>query len=91
MSVAGIRCGISKCLGLRPQPDARHENADELDIEPLYDPDPTVLDWMKDLCPSKSNLWLYLVGLFPFLKWVRHYNRQWFLGDVIAGTVLHQI
>lgn len=81
MSAASICCGIPKCLGLRQQ-----ENTDDFNIAPFDDPDPAVLDWLSDLCPSKSQLWVYLVGLFPFLKWIRQYNRQWFVGDVIAGT-----
>lgn len=47
--------------------------------------DPTVLNWLKDVCPSRSQSLHYLIQLFPFLNWIKYYNLQWLVGDLIAG------
>lgn len=46
---------------------------------------PTVLDWLHDICPSQNQSLQYLIQLFPFLNWIKHYNLQWLVGDLVAG------
>ncbi|KAJ3120076.1 hypothetical protein HK098_004897 [Nowakowskiella sp. JEL0407] len=33
----------------------------------------------------KSNVVGYFLSLFPIITWIRRYNLQWFIGDLIAG------
>ena len=47
--------------------------------------EPTVLEWLKDVSPSKSDIVEYVKSLFPFLSWIFHYNMTWFIGDLVAG------
>ena len=58
----------------------------EKTVEDDYEADPTVLDWLNEVCPSTRQLLQYFTGLFPFVKWIGHYNLQWFVGDLVAGT-----
>jgi sodium-independent sulfate anion transporter 11 len=46
---------------------------------------PQVLDYLNNLIPSGSELYRYVVSLFPFLSWIGHYNLQWLIGDLVAG------
>lgn len=70
---------VKKCLGLTDPINPLHEKVD------ARDSDPTVLDWLNEVCPSGSQLLQYFVRLFPFLNWICHYNLQWLVGDLIAG------
>lgn len=47
--------------------------------------DPTVLDWLHEISPSRPGLINFFSGLFPFWQWIGHYNLKWLLGDAIAG------
>jgi sodium-independent sulfate anion transporter 11 len=40
---------------------------------------------IKQLPKQTKN---YLKSLFPIIDWLPHYNRTWFLGDVIAGVTV---
>ncbi|KAJ5183858.1 sulfate anion transporter [Penicillium capsulatum] len=70
---------VKKCLGLQDPVNPLH---DKLNVR---DRDPTVVDWLNEVCPSGSQLLQSIVRLFPFLQWIEHYNLQWFIGDLIAG------
>ncbi|KAJ3395754.1 hypothetical protein CcCBS67573_g07670 [Chytriomyces confervae] len=39
----------------------------------------------KNLPRSSAN---HLYSIFPILNWIRRYNLQWFIGDVIAGVTV---
>lgn len=54
-------------------------------IHPSAESDPTVLEWLNEIFPTGRQLLQYIRSLFPFLGWIRHYNLQWFVGDLIAG------
>lgn len=71
---------VKKFLGLKVSPNPQKE-----DTEWQQDADPTVLDWLKDIRPSGNQFLQYLIQLFPFLNWIKHYNIQWLVGDLIAG------
>jgi solute carrier family 26 (sodium-independent sulfate anion transporter), member 11 len=72
---------VKKALGLRDPVNPSHNN-----VNIRQDLDPTVLDWLKEVCPSGRQLLRYFIRLFPFLRWIQHYNLQWLLGDLTAGT-----
>jgi sodium-independent sulfate anion transporter 11 len=73
---------VKKALGLQDPPNLHNK------IAPAHESDPTVLEWLSDGFPSKQQVGQYFVRLLPFLQWIRHYNLQWFLGDLVAGTCL---
>lgn len=71
---------IKKVLGLKRPSNSLEENTGL-----RQESDPTVLDWLNDICPSGGQLLQYLIRFFPFLNWIKHYNAQWLVGDIIAG------
>lgn len=71
---------IKKVLGLQDPVNPLEKNG-----ESCHEADPTVLEWLNGIFPSCCQLLQYLIRLFPFLKWIRYYNLQWLLGDLIAG------
>ncbi|KAJ5157700.1 sulfate anion transporter [Penicillium canariense] len=58
------------------------------DTQAHHGSDPTVLDWLNDGIPSVHQALQCLTRLFPFLKWIQHYNLQWFIGDLVAGATV---
>ncbi|KAJ6086598.1 hypothetical protein N7467_005512 [Penicillium canescens] len=73
---------FKKVLGLQDPPNSPDKNA------PHYESDPTVLEWLSGVFPSGKELGLYFARLLPFTQWIRHYNFQWFFGDLVAGTTV---
>ncbi|KAJ5124971.1 sulfate anion transporter [Penicillium bovifimosum] len=73
---------VKKALGLQDSPHLHGKNV------PAYESDPTVLEWLHDVFPSMGQVGEYFVGLLPFMRWIRHYNFQWFLGDLVAGITV---
>ncbi|KAJ5520991.1 sulfate anion transporter [Penicillium fimorum] len=73
---------IKKALGLQDPPNLHNKNALP------HESDPTVLEWLSEGFPSKQQFGHYFVRLLPFLQWIRHYNLQWFLGDLVAGITV---
>ncbi|KAH3909638.1 hypothetical protein HBH56_159170 [Parastagonospora nodorum] len=50
--------------------------------------DPSVGEWFRDLIPSSAGVAEYVSELFPSAHWVRRYNVQWLIGDLIAGITV---
>lgn len=80
---------LAKPLGIhvdyRHEPD-KHEYASlPSDIEPYYEEEPTVKEWLLQFKPSRAGGARYIKSLFPFWNWIFHYNLQWLTGDIIAG------
>ncbi|KAJ5431784.1 sulfate anion transporter [Penicillium cf. griseofulvum] len=73
---------VKKALGLQDPPNLHNK------IAPAHESDPTVLEWLSDGFPSKQQVGQYFVRLLPFLQWIRYYNLQWFLGDLVAGITV---
>lgn len=71
---------VKKFLGLKGPSNPQKENTAW-----HQEADPTVLDWLNDIRPSGAQFLQYLIQLFPFLNWIKHYNIQWLVGDLIAG------
>ncbi|KAJ6167998.1 sulfate anion transporter [Penicillium chrysogenum] len=73
---------VKKVLGLNDPPNV------PIKIMPPHESDPTVLGWFRDVFPSRHQFGLYLVRLFPFVQWIKHYNLQWLMGDLVAGLTV---
>ena len=49
--------------------------------------EPTAGEWLREITPSGQDILNYIIRLFPFLSWIGHYNVQWLIGDLVAGTL----
>ncbi len=47
---------------------------------------PHTIDVFANIVPTRHETIEYLISLFPFLQWIGHYNTQWLIGDLVAGT-----
>jgi sodium-independent sulfate anion transporter 11 len=47
--------------------------------------EPTSIEWVQDVLPSRQDLVQYTRSLFPFTYWIGRYNLQWLFGDLVAG------
>jgi sodium-independent sulfate anion transporter 11 len=72
---------VKKVLGLEDPVNPLNKHNDS-----PHDVDPTVLGWLADVVPSWRQLLQHLIRMFPFVNWIKHYNAQWLIGDLIAGT-----
>ncbi|KAJ5218030.1 uncharacterized protein N7498_000129 [Penicillium cinerascens] len=74
---------VKKMLGLK-------DHIDPLDkpSESRHEADPTVLDWLNDVVPTWRQFFHHLIRMFPFMNWIKHYNVQWLIGDLIAGATV---
>lgn len=59
-----------------------------LDTYSYNEPEPTSIEWIREVTPSCHQLVNYLISLFPFLNWIGRYNMQWFMGDLVAGVTV---
>ncbi|KAM3512754.1 hypothetical protein MY11210_003628 [Beauveria gryllotalpidicola] len=50
--------------------------------------EPTVVEWLMELRPTKSDVLHYFQSLFPCLFWLQRYNPRWLLGDAVAGFTI---
>lgn len=73
---------VKKVLGLQDPPNLHNKSALP------HESDPTVREWLSEGIPSRQQTGQYFVRLLPFIKWIQHYNFQWFLGDLVAGKCL---
>lgn len=89
--------GLAKVLGIKldPQPSPRSDEITRgesiLSMQSdssFYEQEPTLSEWLQDQIPSRQELAAYTTSLFPFLAWLRHYNLQWFAGDLVAGVTI---
>lgn len=44
--------------------------------------------WLAQKHGIKSRRWMYFSYYFPFVKWVRQYQVNWFRGDLIAALTM---
>ncbi|KAJ6105318.1 sulfate anion transporter [Penicillium sp. IBT 18751x] len=73
---------VKKVLGLNDITNVPNKNT------PPHESDPTVLGWFHDVVPTRHQFKLYLARLFPFVQWMKHYNLQWLMGDLVAGLTV---
>ncbi|KAJ5979554.1 sulfate anion transporter [Penicillium waksmanii] len=55
---------------------------------PSPESEATVLRWLNEVFPTGSQSLGYVLRLLPFLRWIRHYNLRWFVGDLVAGATV---
>lgn len=56
-----------------------------MNIHPKSDSEANVVRWLNEVFPTGLQCLGYILKLFPFLEWLRYYNLQWLLGDLVAG------
>lgn len=87
--------GLAKVLGIKldyrnetGQPSVtRGESTFSVDSADNYvEQEPTSLEWLRSIAPSRHTAVDYVRSLFPFVQWLPKYNLQWLTGDLIAGT-----
>src|ERR1700728_3633036 len=95
-STTKIGHALAKVLGIKlnyrnPLGDAvtRGESAYSIDTADTYvEEEPTTLEWLYDVMPTRRTAVNYIQNLFPFTKWILRYNSQWLIGDLIAGITV---
>ncbi|KAJ5893353.1 hypothetical protein N7495_005044 [Penicillium taxi] len=86
----GIKIAYRDPLGAN-DPVTRGESAfsqGTTDTYSYFEPEPTSVEWIREIIPSGQQLWRYFISLFPFLSWIGHYNLQWLYGDLVAGITV---
>ncbi|KAJ5086047.1 hypothetical protein N7532_010818 [Penicillium argentinense] len=59
-----------------------------VDTYSYNEPEPTSVEWIREITPSFKQFVNYLISLFPFLNWIGRYNLQWLIGDLVAGITV---
>ncbi|OQE24477.1 hypothetical protein PENSTE_c007G01849 [Penicillium steckii] len=59
-----------------------------VDTYSYNEPEPTSVEWIREITPSFREFVNYLISLFPFLNWIGRYNLQWLFGDMVAGITV---
>lgn len=92
--------GLAKILGIQLEgngsgqedPVTRGESVLSMQTsDSFFEGPPTTTEWLHEQVPTKDEAIKYTKSLFPFLSWIRHYNMQWFAGDVVAGITIGAI
>lgn len=90
-NVLGIKLAYRDPLGATGEPVTRGESAFSMGTVDTYsynEPEPTSIDWIREITPSGAQLGRYLLNLFPFLTWIGNYNLTWLWGDMVAGITV---
>ncbi|KAI1828490.1 sulfate permease [Xylaria intraflava] len=86
--------GLAKVLGIkldRPETERVTRGESILSIQTadsFYEEQPKVTEVLASIIPSRRAVFDYILSLFPFLSWIRFYNLQWFIGDLVAGITI---
>lgn len=89
--VLGIKLSYRDPLGATGETVTRGESEFSMgtvDTCSYNEPEPTSVDWIREITPSGAQLGRYLISLFPFLTWIGNYNLQWLFGDLVAGITV---
>ena len=88
--------GLAWILGIKlddKNPDlqvTRGESVFSISSADTYvEDEPTVGEWIREHSPTGRKIVEYFLSLFPFLRWILHYNFQWLVGDLVAGICFH--
>lgn len=84
----GIKVAYRDPLGPAADPVTRGESTFSVGTVDTYsytEPEPTSIEWIREITPSGQQVLNYLISLFPFLNWISRYNVQWLIGDLVAG------
>ncbi len=76
--------GLAKAVGIDVDERSKTEPSDLLQsaaanlqsqsIDPYYETEPTVKEYLLEHRPTLSGVGRYISSLFPFLQWIFHYN-----------------
>jgi sodium-independent sulfate anion transporter 11 len=89
--------GVAKTLGLKLPEKQQHDpvtrgestfSVGTFETHSYVEPEPTVGEWFAEVFPNWNQVGLYFYRLFPFLSWITRYNRQWLMGDMVAGITV---
>ena len=89
--VLGIKLAYRDPLGATGETVTRGESAFSMGTVDTYsynEPEPTSIDWIREITPSGAQVGRYLINLFPFLTWIGNYNLTWLWGDLVAGITV---
>lgn len=89
--VLGIKLSYRDPLGATGETVTRGESEFSMgtvDTCSYNEPEPTSVDWIREITPSGGQLGRYLISLFPFLTWIGNYNLTWLYGDLVAGITV---
>ncbi|KAJ5964125.1 sulfate anion transporter [Penicillium vulpinum] len=89
--VLGIKLAYRDPLGATAEPVTRGESTFSMGTVDTYsynEPEPTSVDWIREVTPSGAQIGRYLINLFPFITWIGNYNLQWLYGDLVAGITV---
>lgn len=84
----GIKVAYRDPLGPAADPVTRGESTFSVGTVDTYsytEPEPTSIEWIREITPTGQQVTNYLISLFPFLNWIGRYNVQWLIGDLVAG------
>lgn len=87
----GIKVAYRDPLGATADPVTRGESAFSVGTVDTYsynEPEPTSVEWIREVAPSGRQVLNYFISLFPFLNWIGRYNLQWLFGDLVAGITV---
>ncbi|KAJ5788682.1 sulfate anion transporter [Penicillium paradoxum] len=87
----GIKLAYRDPLGATTDPVTRGESTFSMGTVDTYsynEPEPTSIDWIREIIPTGPEFGRYLINLFPFVTWIGNYNLQWLWGDLIAGITV---
>jgi sodium-independent sulfate anion transporter 11 len=87
--------GLAKGLGIKlqksdPYQDELTRGESVLSVqtgETFIEEEPTTVEFLQEVVPNGGEIRDYVWSLFPFLHWIGFYNWQWFVGDMVAGTL----
>ncbi|KAK3986688.1 sulfate transporter family-domain-containing protein [Cladorrhinum sp. PSN332] len=86
----------AKALGIKLQPKDPYDAYPQLEVpgasissaDTFIEEPPHVGEFFLGFIPTGSQVYKYLLSLFPFLSWVGYYNLQWLIGDLVAGITI---
>ncbi|KAJ5688672.1 hypothetical protein N7462_003064 [Penicillium macrosclerotiorum] len=87
----GIKVAYRDPLGATSDPVTRGESTFSVGTVDTYsynEPEPTSIEYLREITPSGKQCLNYLLSLFPFLNWITRYNMQWLMGDLVAGITV---
>ncbi|KAJ5911814.1 Sulfate permease 2 [Penicillium subrubescens] len=87
----GIKVAYRDPLGPATDPVTRGESTFSVGTVDTYsytEPEPTSIEWIREITPTGQQVLNYLISLFPFLRWISRYNVQWLIGDLVAGITV---
>jgi len=93
-TATSIGHGLAKVLGIKiqyrnPTGEDRITRGESVfsvsSADTFVEEEPSSLEWIRDVAPSRRTFLNWVYNLFPFTHWIGRYNGQWFIADLVAG------